>query len=1210
MKYRLILLAALLCVIRTGAAERIFSVASPDGQLEIRVSVSDSITYRVLSASETVISDSGISMTLSDGTVWGRGCRLRKAVRSRVDRTIAADVYKKSEVRDNCNVLVLDFRTYSVEFRAYDSGAAYRFVSATRGPLEILSEKAEFNLGADRPLWVAYSYTKGDIVEQMVNNFENTYCCPSVAEFDPERIAFLPLMADAAGGRKVCITESDLLDYPGMFITKGDSRDALKGVFAAVPKDVHIGGKRGHHELVDSREDYIASYAEGYGVRFPWRIAAVSRNDAEMLDNDLVYCLASAPSGDFSWVRPGKVAWEWWNAWNLKGVDFETGVNDDTYRYYIDFASRNGIEYVILDEGWSVPGQRDLMQVVPEIHLKELVDYASQRNVGIILWAGYTSFSRDVEGICRHYSEMGIKGFKVDFMERDDQKMVRFQSSTAETAAKYGLILDYHGTFKPAGLNRTWPNVVNFEGVFGLEMLKSRDNVDMVTYDVTMPFIRMVAGPLDYTQGAMRNASRKNWRAVYSEPMSQGTRCRQLAEYVIFESPLNMLCDTPSAYMAEKECAQFISSVPTVWDCTAAIDGKVGEYAAVARRKGDEWYVGALTGWDGRDLTLDLSFIPEGDYRMEVFRDGVNASKAASDYAREVVPLPKDRRVTVRMASGGGWAARIYPSKDGGDYPLWLDTASIYHIYPSSFQDSDGDGYGDLEGIRSRLDYIRETGFNTIWISPLFRSAFEDGGYDITDFYSIDPRFGTNSDLVGLVREAHSKGIRVCLDLVAGHTSDKHPWFISSANDGPDSHYADYYIWTDGKENEPPKPDRGGWVDNGYPRDGYYLMNYYDVQPALNYGYLNPDPSHSWEQAYDAPGPTAVREELKRIIAFWFDKGVDGFRCDLAWSLVKGDDVEFNGVRRLWNEIFSWQRERYPDRIFLSEWSSPVESVSCGFDIDIIRHNGCGKTMYRDLVHNTHRNPDADGNYRPKDCWFDRSGKGRFDTFAVPFAQMYEVTKGHGFPCMPTSSHDTWRMNRNQRSDSRELKTMMTFFLTMPWVPIVYYGEEIGMRSQDGAPQVEGSRDRSAQRTPMQWSSGPNAGFSDCAPEKLYLPLDPSPERPCVASQKEDPSSLYNWTKGLLELRKNIPALGNTGDWRMLTDPEKPYPVIYERSSCGERYAVVLNPREEAAEAVIELDGVPEVIYGDPSAVSVVSCGERSTVRVSGVSSAICRIRK
>ena len=545
-------------------------------------------------------------------------------------------------------------------------------------------------------------------------------------------------------------------------------------------------------------------------------------------------------------------------------------------------------------------------------------------------------------------------------------------------------------------------------------------------------------------------------------------------------------------------------------------------------------------------------------------------------------------------------------------YPKWLENAVIYHIYPSSFMDADGDGYGDLEGIRSKLDYIRSVGFNTIWISPVFCSEFEDGGYDITDYYKIDPRFGTNTDLVNLVNDAHRKGLKVCLDLVAGHTSDKHPWFKESACGDPNGHYADYYIWTHGKGVKPPKPnpeDRGDWVDNQYPRDGYYLMNYYDVQPALNYGFHNPDPSHPWEQSYDAPGPKAVRQEIKNILSFWFDKGVDGFRCDLAWSLVKGDDSQFNGVRKLWKEMFDWQQENYPQTIFLSEWSSPVEAISCGFDIDIIRHNGCGKTMYRDLTHNTQRHADqTTGVYPPKDCWFDKSGKGRFDTFVVPFEKMYNITKGHGFPCMPTSSHDTWRLNRNQRSTLEELKTAMTFFLTMPWVPIVYYGEEIGMRSMDGAPVVEGSRDRSAQRTPMQWGKGETAGFSTCDPDKLYLPVDNSPGRPDVESQEGDSQSMLSWTKALLELRSKTAALGNTGDWKMVSDPYKPYPVVYERYDSQERYLVILNPSGKVSEVLLDGYENLQVVFGDAEVLKVKHHRGKTNIRIQGVSSVICKI--
>ena len=429
---------------------------------------------------------------------------------------------------------------------------------------------------------------------------------------------------------------------------------------------------------------------------------------------------------------------------------------------------------------------------------------------------------------------------------------------------------------------------------------------------------------------------------------------------------------------------------------------------------------------------------------------------------------------------------------------------------------------------------------------------------------------------------------------------------------GKGTYYADYYIWTSGKGVKPPKPnpkDRGDWVDNQYPRDGYYLMNYYDIQPALNYGFHQPDPSRPWEQSYDAPGPRAVRQEIKNILSFWFDKGVDGFRCDLAWSLVKGDDKDFNGVRRLWKEIFDWQQANYPETIFLSEWSSPVEAISCGFDIDIIRHNGCGKTMYRDLVYNTERNADpVTGKYPPKDCWFDKAGNGRFDTFAVPFEEMYRTTKGHGFPCMPICSHDTWRINRNQRSSVDELKTAMAFFLTMPWVPIVYYGEEIGMRSMDGAPMIEGSRDRSAERTPMQWGPGQTAGFSTCDPSQLYLPVDTSLGRPEVEAQINDPESMLSWTKGLLELRSKTPALGNTGDWKMVSDPYKPYPVVYERFSTDQRYLVVLNPREKQAEVKVGEYGALEVVWGDASDLKVTSRGGTMTLKIKGKASVICRI--
>lgn len=1294
MKNSLTFLLAAFMTLSLGAAPKQYNLTSPDGRLEMKINVGEGLSYDVLRDGVLLLENSRMSMTLQDGTVYGAPGQTLKRARTRsVDRTVKSPVYKKSEVEEKFNELTLEFKGFKAVFRAYDEGCAYRFISGSEKPFIVSDEQADFRFPEDRTAYIPYvnKKWKGSLQDILINDFQCPYTCSKLSEWI-DRWSIAPILVQCPEGKSVVITEADLMDYPGMFLYnyKKGTGETLSGYFARVPDDVEIGGHNMVQEMVNSRKDYIAECKPG--AEFPWRVIAVASSDKELTDSDIVWKLATPADADadWSWVRPGKVAWEWWNAWNIKGVDFEAGVNNDTYKYYIDFAAENRIEYVILDEGWAVKYANDLTQVVPEIDLKELVEYGRKRGVGIILWAGWYPFTKDMENVCRRFSEMGVKGFKVDFMNRDDQKMVEWYRDAAAMCAKYHMLMNFHGAYKPTGLQRTYPNVVNFEGVFGLEQMKwSSTDVDHVTYDVTIPFIRMVAGPMDYTQGAMRNAVKKNYRPIRTEPMSQGTRCHQLAEYVIFESPLNMMCDSPNNYRAEQECTDFISAIPTVWDETIALDGKVAEYVAMARRKDDRWYVGAMTNWDSRALELDLSFLPAGDYTMTIYQDGVNAHRIATDYKKVTCSVPASRKVEVKMAPGGGWAAELKPVKpvsrefvlqahrgiaarypentslsfskaaeipvyggmetdvqmtkdgiivcmhdrkldrttdgtcndwkglglDGPDkvqtYPKWLDNAAIYHIYPSSFKDSDGDGYGDLEGIRSKLDYVKTLGFNTIWISPVFCSMFEDGGYDITDYYKIDPRFGTNTDLENLVKDAHAKGLRICLDLVAGHTSDKHPWFVESANGDRNGHYSDYYIWMDSKDGKPRDSEKKKWVDCNYPRGARYMKNYYEVQPALNYGYLSPDPSRPWEQSYDAPGPKAVRQELKNIIAFWFDKGVDGFRCDLAWSLVNGDDEEFHGVRKLWDEIFAWTSANYPDRIFLSEWSSPVESISCGFDIDIIRHNGCGKTMYRDLVYNTRRNADpSTGIYPPCDCWFDKAGKGKISSFVIPFTEMYHKTLGQGFPCMPTSSHDTWRMNRNQRSDPEELKTMMTFFLTMPWVPIVYYGEEIGMRSMDGVPAVEGSRDRSAERTPMQWGAGPTAGFSTCTPEKLYLPIDPSPTRPTVENEINDAGSMYSWTKGLLALRASIPALGNTGGWKYASNPNQPYPAVYERSANGEKYLVVINPRAGKAKCTITgYDGMESVVWGAPENISMKSSGQGLVITITGVSSVICKMK-
>lgn len=637
-------------------------LSSPDGKLKSTITVGDKLTYDISCNGQQVLAPSPISATLDNGKVWGDKARLSKVTEKKNDTQIDAPFYRSSCVRDYYNELTLRFKgDYSVVFRAYNDGVAYRFVNHAKKPFCILNEEVDYRFPADVTACVPYvnAGKDGDYNGQFHNSFENVYTTASISQLNKERLMFLPLVVQATPEVKVCITETDLNNYPGLYLTNAKGSNSLSGIQAPYPKTMKQGGHNNLQMRVQTREEYIAKVD---GPRnFPWRVAVVTTRDTQLAASNLSYLLAEPSKlSDTSWIKPGKVAWEWWNDWNLCGVDFKTGVNNATYKAYIDFASQYGIEYVILDEGWAVNLKADLMQVVKEIDLKELVDYAAARNVGIILWAGYYAFERDMENVCRYFSEMGVKGFKVDFMDRDDQLMTDFNHRAAAMCAKYHLILDLHGTHKPAGLNRTYPNVLNFEGVHGLEQMKWRPaGFDQITYDVMIPFIRQVAGPMDYTQGAMRNATRENYYPSNSEPMSQGTRCHQLAMYIVLESPFNMLCDSPSNYMREPESTSFIAQVPTVWDETVVLDGKMGEYIITARRKGDTWFVGGLNNWDARDVEVDLSFLSSGSHKAVLFKDGVNAHRTARDYKREEVSVSSAQPLKVHLAPGGGFTLQI-----------------------------------------------------------------------------------------------------------------------------------------------------------------------------------------------------------------------------------------------------------------------------------------------------------------------------------------------------------------------------------------------------------------------------------------------------------------------------------------------------------------------------------------------------------------------
>lgn len=657
MKNKVLFLTFLVLLSANLTAQKQFKLQSPDQKNTVTINANERLSYSVKHINTTVLAESPIAMTLADGTVLGEYPLVTTAQNHNADEVVKAPFYKRSEIRDHYNELILTFKgNYQVIFRAYNEGVAYRFVTDFPQQLIIASETADFNFDQDYTVMVPYVNARkgeGDFIDQQFfTSFENTYTTTAVSQMDPERLVFLPTLVDYPDGLKAVITEADLEDFPGLLLRNATGKQGFSAIHAGYPKTENQGGHNNLQYVVKKRENYIAKVN---GQRsYPWRCIIISENDKDLADSDMVYLLAS-PSrvDDISWIRPGKVAWDWWNAWNIYGVDFEAGINTETYKYYIDFASKYGIEYVILDEGWAVNKKADLFQVVPEIDLPELVAYGKERNVGLVLWAGYAAIDNDMERVCKHYSQMGVKGFKVDFMDRDDQKVVDFYYRMAAMAAKYHLFVDFHGAYKPTGLSRTYPNVLNYEGVYGLEQAKWDNESDLVTNEVTIPFIRMVAGSLDYTQGAMRNANKYNFAAVYTEPMSQGTRCRQLAEYVIFESPFGMLCDNPSNYLKEDECTQFIASVPTTWDQTVVLDGKVGEYLVTARRKGNLWYIGAITNWNELDLVLDISMLNGGTQRAHIFRDGANANRVAQDYVSEDIDVYANK-LMIHLAKGGG----------------------------------------------------------------------------------------------------------------------------------------------------------------------------------------------------------------------------------------------------------------------------------------------------------------------------------------------------------------------------------------------------------------------------------------------------------------------------------------------------------------------------------------------------------------------------
>ncbi len=642
------------------AQAKSYVVKSPSGKLVLTVNTSQTLTWQVSFKGQEITTPSAVALKVRGGGTWGTDELAGKI--TKVSRTLDGVNYKKAKIDDTYTKLTLKGGGYELEFRAYDDAAAYRFVANTRDSLTVENETVEYNFKNDHTAWVPYVNDERH-GERYSNSFEAYYDVQKVSQILPRKLCLMPFVMDIGNGMKVALTTVGEVDYPGMYLHSSFSKGfSLVGEFPGYPdlKNMVPGDKATENFKTLFRKNYIARI--GGRQEMPWRAIIVSENDAQLANCDLAQKLSRpVAKGDWSWVKPGKVAWEWWSAANITGVDFVSGINTNTYKYYVDFAAKYNLEYIILDGGWS---GKDICESNSNINMPELLAYAKQKGVGVIVWASWKNVMEKMHEAFPLYEKWGVKGMKIDFVDANDQYVMKSMRDITELAAKHHLMIDYHG-MQLNGLQVMYPNIVNIEGVRGLEQCKWTPNQkgtlgsDMPRYDVTIPFARMLTAPIDYTPGAMRNATRDEYRPNNNNPMSQGTRVHQMAMYTVFDAPLQMLSDKPSLYYQFPECTEFISKVPTTFDDCRVVQGKMGEYIVTAKQKGSTWFVGAMTNWDERDLEISLDFLGDGTYKAIIFRDGINASKSAEDYMKEEKNVKKTDRIKISMKSGGGWTARF-----------------------------------------------------------------------------------------------------------------------------------------------------------------------------------------------------------------------------------------------------------------------------------------------------------------------------------------------------------------------------------------------------------------------------------------------------------------------------------------------------------------------------------------------------------------------
>ena len=623
-----------------------YDLLSPSGKLKVGVSVGEQCTWSLEVAGEKVLENNLMELSFDNQTL-GKNASVQKARKLSKSEHIVAPFYRQAEFDAKYNSLTLKMKGgWALEFRAYDDGVAYRFVTDLKENQKVTGEAVEFNFIKPYRMLVPYARTaKGD---KYRTSFESEYDEVTAGDASKagDRFAFMPVYVDLGEKGRLLLMESDLWDYPGMFL-----KTTAKGFKSEFP------GYPGNIQVQDAV--YLDFLTRVNGVHsYPWRIVAYGANDTDLPVNNMVYQLASpCRINDTSWIKPGQSSWDWWNAFIRYGVDFESGINTETYLYDIDFAARYGIQYILVDDGWYK--NKNIFTPIDEMDIQKICDHAREKGVKVLLWVSKGVLGLKPEKAFEHYSKMGVAGFKIDFFDSQEAAMVNRICMYAEAAAKYHLVLDFHGIYKPVGLNRTWPNVLNYEGVFGLENVKWDKNLDMPRNDVILPFIRQAAGQMDYTPGALRNANRVDYRAIHARPMSQGTRAHQVACYVVFDSPLEMLCDSPSDYLKEDETTRFITSIPTVFDRTGILSGKVGESVVTLREKDGRYYLGALTSWEARDVDVDFSFLPAGSWKCRLFADGANAHKAGEDYVLREFSVSSASSEKIHLAPGGGFAMII-----------------------------------------------------------------------------------------------------------------------------------------------------------------------------------------------------------------------------------------------------------------------------------------------------------------------------------------------------------------------------------------------------------------------------------------------------------------------------------------------------------------------------------------------------------------------